>query len=302
MSFAVNSNPSSITASHNLSRASDMLQQSLGALSSGNRVNKSADDAGGLAVSYKLQAQGKRTEAGMQNIQNALSLLQDQDAKLESIGKILDRISELRTMADDITKNPGDIENYSEEFKELQLQLYNIGNQEFNGIEIFSFDDTDPTTLLKSTSVNYQKTDGSNEAVLKFGLNLGTDESGHASGSSISINITNLQFVLKPMNDPVANGLVPNLTNLSNQQIIESVERLAHVRAENGAEQNRLLTRADLTETKFNHIDAAHGRIVDTDIALESTRFAKFNILTQSSAAMSVQANRLHDIGLQLMP
>ena len=55
-------------------------------------------------------------------------------------------------------------------------------------------------------------------------------------------------------------------------------------------------------ETNYNHIDAAHGRIVDADIALESTRFAKFNIMTQSSAAMNAQANRLHDIGLQLMP
>mgnify|MGYP000011388888 FL=1 len=104
------------------------------------------------------------------------------------------------------------------------------------------------------------------------------------------------------MNDPVANGFIPSLTTLNTEQIIGSIERLAHVRTENGAEQNRLLRSAELMESNYNHIDAAHGRIVDADIALESTRFAKFNIMTQSSAAMNAQANRLHDIGLQLMP
>ena len=302
MPFAINSNPGATTASINLSRASDLLQQSLGHLSSGKRINASADDAGGIAVSYKLDAQAKRTAAGMQNIQNALSLLQDQDAKLDAAGKILDRVAELRTMSDDITKNSGDIENYSKEFNELQLQLFNIGNQQFNGIDLFSYDDTDQTSVLKSAQSSYNNSDGSTETFLKFGLNLGANEGSHSNGSNISINITNLQFVLKPMNDPVATGFIPSLTTLNTEQIIGSIERLAHVRTENGAEQNRLLRSAELMESNYNHIDAAHGRIVDADIALESTRFAKFNIMTQSSAAMNAQANRLHDIGLQLMP
>ena len=220
MPFAVNSNPSAVSASHNLSRASDLLQKSLGHISSGKRINSSADDAGGIAVSYKLDAQAKRTTAGMQNIQNALSLLQDQDAKLDSVGKILDRLAELRTMSDDITKSSGDIENYSKEFNELQLQLFNIGNQQFNGIDLFSYDDTDQTSLLKSTQSSYNNSDGSTETFIKFGLNLSANESSHSNGSNISINITNLQFVLKPVNDPVANGFIPSLTTLNTEQII----------------------------------------------------------------------------------
>ena len=302
MPFAVNSNPSAVSATHNLSRASDLLQKSLGNLSSGKRINSSADDAGGIAVSYKLDAQAKRTAAGMQNIQNALSLLQDQDAKLDSVGKILDRVAELRTMSDDITKNSSDIENYSKEFNELQFQLFNIGNEQFNGIDLFSYDDTDQTSLLKSSQSSYNNSDGTVEAFLKFALNVNANEGSRSGGSSISINITNLQFVLKPVNDPVANGFIPSLTTLNTEQIIGSIERLAHVRSENGAEQNRLLRSAELMESNYNHIDAAHGRIIDADIASESTTLAKFNILTQSSAAMNAQANRLHDIGLQLMP
>ena len=74
----------------------------------------------------------------IQNSQNALSYLQVQDASLQTVGKILDRMAELRTMAADITKNSGDIENYTKEFVELQSQLSQIRHESFNGISLFS--------------------------------------------------------------------------------------------------------------------------------------------------------------------
>ena len=77
----------------------------------------------GLAVAYKLQSSVKRTEASLNNHQNALSFLQVQDGVLEAMGDIVDRMSELRTMAADVSKNAADVENYSKEFLELQDQL-----------------------------------------------------------------------------------------------------------------------------------------------------------------------------------
>ena len=134
MPIVVNSNASATSASYNLSRANDALRKSLGRLSSGNRINSPADDAGGLAVAYKLDSKLNRTEAVIQNSQNALSFLQVQDGALATVGKVLDRMGELRTMAQDITKNSGDIENYSKEFVELQSQLSQIRQEKFNGI------------------------------------------------------------------------------------------------------------------------------------------------------------------------
>ena len=113
MPIVVNSNASATTASFNLSRANDALRKSLGRLSSGNRINNPADDAGGLAVAYKLNSKANRTSAILQNTQNALSYMQVQDSGLQTAGKIVDRMSELRVMAQDITKNSQDIENYS---------------------------------------------------------------------------------------------------------------------------------------------------------------------------------------------
>ena len=138
MPIVVNSNASATSASYNLSRANDALRKSLGRLSSGNRINSPADDAGGLAVAYKLDSKLNRTEAVIQNSQNALSFLQVQDGALATVGKVLDRMGELRTMAQDITKNSGDIENYSKEFVELQSQLSQIRQEKFNGISLFA--------------------------------------------------------------------------------------------------------------------------------------------------------------------
>ena len=138
MPIVVNSNASATEASFNLSRANDALRKSLQKLSTGKRINSPADDAGGLAVAYKLSSTIKRSYAVVQNAQNALSYLQVQDSGLKTVGNILDRMSELRVMAQDITKNAGDIENYSKEFLELQAQLNQISRETFNGISLFA--------------------------------------------------------------------------------------------------------------------------------------------------------------------
>ena len=138
MPIVVNSNASATEASFNLSKANDALRKSLSRLSSGKRITSPADDAGGLAVAYKLNSTINRSYAVIQNSQNALSYLQVQDSSLASAGKIVDRMAELRTMAQDITKNTGDIENYSKEFMELQGQLNQIQKEKFNGISLFS--------------------------------------------------------------------------------------------------------------------------------------------------------------------
>jgi flagellin len=84
-------------------------------------------------------------------------------------------------------------------------------------------------------------------------------------------------------------------------QFTDIIERLADMRAENGAEQNRINQTVDLLQNNLSNIEAAHGRIMDTDVALESTRFARHNILVQASAAMTAQANQLTNVALQLM-
>jgi len=138
MTIVINSNPTATTASNNLANASDALRKSLARLSSGQRIVSPEDDAGGLAVAYKLAAQLKRNDAIRHNVQNGISLLQVQDAALSSAGEVVSRMAELRAMAQDVTKNTGDIENYSKEFLELQMHLGQLYREKFNGVSLFA--------------------------------------------------------------------------------------------------------------------------------------------------------------------
>ena len=137
MPIVINTNTSATVASFNLARNASDLQKSLARLSSGNRIVHPSDDAGGLAVSYKLTAQVHRLDAVRQNVANGVSFLQVQDGALKVVGNILDRISELKTMSLDVTKNATDRANYDTEVTELQQQLNDIMAEKFNGVNVF---------------------------------------------------------------------------------------------------------------------------------------------------------------------
>ena len=309
MPIVVNSNVAATQASFNLSKSNDALRKSLNRLSSGNRINSPADDAGGLAVAYKLDSRLSRTEATIQNAQNGLSLLQVQDGALETVGKILDRMAELRTMASDITKNSGDIENYSKEFIELQSQINQIQKQKFNGISLFAVtNSTNMANGIVSQSKTYVSVgsggNSNNVSYTSYGRTLYTAASGSSVDGSISINIVNLQFVTDIGSNNVGgfgSTTVTSIIDISIGGFIGAIERLADMRAENGAEQNRVMNSIELLQTNMTNLEAAHGRIMDADIALESTRFAKQNVLVQAGAAMTAQANQLTNVALQLL-
>ena len=304
MPIVVNSNASATSASFNLSRANDSLRSSLERLSSGKKINRSGDDAGGLAVAYKLESKGKRTKATMQNMQNALSYLQVQDGAMQTLGNIFDRMAQLRVMAGDVTKNSGDVENYSKEFVELQLQMDQMNNQKFNGLSLFAMNGAPPSNNGTKEIVAYQKPDGSPSTYQKFGRTLQVDPSG--SGGSISINVINLEHVIsyEALAGPVklnAAGYAERITDFTISQMTDVMEKIADARAENGGEQNRVMQSLEFTEVNYVNLEAAHGRIMDTDIAAESTRFSRNNVLVQASAAMTAQANQLTNVALTLI-
>lgn len=325
MPIVVNTNSSAVSASFNLSRANDALRSSLERLSSGKRINGAGDDAGGMAVAYKLESQASRTNAMIQNTQNGLSFLQVQDGAMETIGKVVNRMAELRVMADDVTKNSGDIENYSKEFIELQIQLGQMKQQKFNGISLFAQTGHTLNGNGSKETGYYTPSDSSPLAYEKFGHTLLTSPDGLSEEGSISLNVINLEFVLSigtlsgtgsgsnvdlgglgntPGSGGVnlsSQGYITSILHVDVDQFTAVIEKIADARAENGAEQNRVMQAMELLQTNLTNMEAAHGRIVDTDIAYESTKYAKHNVLVQAGAAMTAQANQLTNIALQLL-
>ena len=324
MPIVVNSNASATSASFNLSRANDGLRKSLTRLSSGNRINNPSDDAGGLAVAYKLNAKGNRTSAILQNTQNAVSYLQVQDGSLQTAGKIVDRMSELKVMSLDITINSQDLENYSKEFIELQSQLNQVSREKFNGISLFA---SSSATSIDGVLNHFDPTEPNAE---KYGVipydtysrTVHTHDSGVRTDGFVLVNEVNFQFMLSihstnsggsgfdlgnihagnPSNTALSSGgYIRDIAEVNVSQFTDIIERIADMRAGNGAEQNRLSMTMDLLRSNLSNIESAHGRIMDTDIAVESTRFARQSVLVQASASMTSQANQLTNVALQLL-
>ena len=152
MSITINSNLAATSASLSMKRAGERLSKSLMRLSSGQRIISPADDAGGLAVGMKLQSSLRRATASMHNTQNGISFLQMQDSVLKIVGDIVDRMSELKSFYNDISKNDKDRETYNHEFHELQKELKSLKGQKFNGVSLFATLEPDNNPLKIITS------------------------------------------------------------------------------------------------------------------------------------------------------
>jgi len=284
MAVVINTNSSASYASLNLTKSSDLLQKSLARLSSGSRISTPSDDAGGLAVSMKLQAAIKRTDATATNVSNALSFLQTQAGSLKSIAAALDRMSELGTLAGDVTKSATDIANYSMEYKNLVLELNKLSSDSFNGISLFSNtagDEGNLTVWLSQDGTQTMAISTARVVAAWQGNNLvlGTAATGNLS------NITNLT-------DATGSGIA---------NVSASIQAISTLMANNGAQSSRLQFALDSLNINKVNLEAANSRIYDVDVAAETTRLARANILVQSGAAMLSQANAASQIALKLL-
>jgi flagellin len=302
MSITINTNVTSTLAALNLNKSNSMLQKSLNRLSSGKSIVSPADDAGGLAVSMKLSAALKRGEGVSKNIGNAVSFMQTQDGALSTTANILERMSELRTLADDVTKNTSDVANYNTEFQQLRNQLQNISAEKFNGISLFA----------AGTSATF----GTATAPTATQLKVYTTESGSTSGVTISLTKGALQSALNVRGATAqintgaydvtkslaaANTDTTSISSFSVNDITKAIQNVATLRANNGALTSRLQFAQQQLQTNNANIESANSRIIDVDVASESTKFARYNILVQSGSAMLAQANGLSNIALNLL-
>jgi flagellin len=286
MSVVINTNTSASLASYNLSSTNVNLQRSLNRLSSGSRINSSYDDAGGTAVSMKLSASIRRTEASLANVNNSIAFLQTQDGVLKNADKVLNRMSELAMLATDVTKSNDDLALYDTELTQLKDQLELMLNEKFNGITLFQestagqFDTgTDAVSLTVVTSHDGDQYFDITRSDLNY---ISEDLVGTDASSGMQINTT-------------ANATSAVTT------IQDAIQRLATLRAHNGAEQSRLTFAADMLSINKINLESANSRIVDVDVASESSQLARFNILQQAGTAMLAQANTASQSVLRLI-
>ena len=311
MPLTINTNSAAAKANMHLARNNDMLRKSLNRLSSGSRIVQPVDDAGGLAVSMKLESAITRLSGAQINVQNAISFLEVQDGVMDAAGKIVNRMIELKGLSEDVMKNDSDKDNYNREFQDLQMQIYDMAQVQFNGVSLFAVRDSD--SAVGDTVIIGDL--GSDNTVSVFVSAEGT------SGPTVSVNKAALLSALTIDAGDLATGQayqtkgagnVRSFAAADNSEAIDlsaisvgvftqALENIATLRADNGGTMSRLRFASDNIATTKTNMEAANGRIIDVDVAAESTRLAKYNVLIQASASMLAQANTNNDIALMLL-
>jgi len=245
-----------------------MLSKSLARLSSGSKITSPEDDAAGLAVSMRLDAQINRLNATKVNVTNAISFNQTQDGFMSKVSKALDRMSELSILSQDVIKSNADRALYQKEFDTLGAYVDDLATKDFNGVSLFG----------------------------GAALNVTTDSDGNTFSMN-GVNMTAAAYTTATAGDvSTTAGAVTALTNVK-----AAITQLATDRATVGANITRLSYTNEQLSILRENLSAANSRIKDVDVAEESTQFARYNILVQAGTAMLAQANATPQSALRLL-
>ncbi len=262
MSLRINTNVEAFNAHRQLLATSLQQSKSMEKLSSGLRINRAADDAAGLAISEKMRAQVRGLAQAGRNALDGISLIQSAEGALNEVHAIIQRVRELAVQYNNGTLSTADRAAITAEIGQLSVEVGRIikGTQ-FNSINLLS----------KPTS----------EAItLQIGANGGETISVPGAGLAGSFF------------DSVFLSGTWGAAGADIEQISTALSSVADVRATLGAYQNRLEhTIANLGVYQEN-LSAAESRIRDVDMALEMTRYTKYQILQQSGTSMLAQANQ----------
>jgi len=328
MSLNISTNTAALRAGTQLALNQRHLQKSFDRLASGTKLNSPVDDPGGLAVSMKLSAAINRISGAQNNVQNAISFMEVQDGMLDTVGKIIDRMSELKGLSSqDPMKSEQDRASYNNEFKDLQAQLYDISKQKFNGVSLFAEHTEEKNAVQAQFKGADSDADQSDNTMTIFTTAEGATGSKVSIHKSVLLSALTFHTNLQQGSDTYTNGLAGNagktgddesekfvatfatqsggdflnLADISVGVISQALENVAFLRAQNGGVHSRLAFNAEsLTQQKTN-MRAALGRMVDVDIAEETTNLAKYSVLSQASASMLAQANANTEIALMLL-
>ena len=274
MAISVLTNVTSMLAQSNLGRASGDLSESMTRLSSGLRVRSAADDAAGLAISEDFKAKTRGLNQARRNANDGVSLAQTADGSLKKIGGMLNRMRELAVQSATGTINDEQRGYLNDEFTQLKSEVDRIAaTTEFNGVSLLNGD--------SASGIDFQVGAG-NSANDRLTLALAT-----ASASAFAIN------------DNVISAASKALSTIS--ALDAAITAVSSRRGTIGAMQNRLSVTMSNLDTYSTNLEAANSRIVDVDVASETARLTKQQILVQAGASMLAQANQGPQIALSLI-
>lgn len=309
MSVVINTNTQSLFAQRALSTNTMSLQRNIERLSTGFRINRAADDAAGLSISQKMTATIRGLDKAAQNSGDGISLLQTTEGALSVIQENLQRIRELKVQADNGTNGSDELDALQNEVNERITTIDQIAQAtEFNGVALLY---NAGNITLQTGSDNGQTTtislaDGS--ATAKTGIDINIDAEANSASdaehgqlaegatNTFALNKLHVGGTIKAQDGTIAvkTGTLADLDTM--------IDNVSRMRSYSGAIQNGLESKVEFLRVASENMSAARSRIRDVDIADESSKLVKNQILQQSAAAMLGQANQSPQVALSLLP
>lgn len=282
MAMGINTNVMSINAQRQAASSQAALGTAMARLSSGLRVNTAKDDAAGLAIADRMDAQSRGMTVAIRNANDGISLTQTAEGALTNIGNMLQRMRELTVQAGNTTYTSGDVSALNKEMAQLAQEVGRIvSGTQFNGKAILGADAT--------SGFSFQ-----------IGANVSAGAAGDQTIAIASGDIFAASDLSAVVGSTSAGGLsaaVGSAATTTNSAILTAIDNALKAvnekRSSIGAIQSRFDNTIANLQTSIENQSAARGRIVDADFAAESAALSRAQILQQASTAMIAQANQV---------
>ncbi|MBX3621898.1 MAG: flagellin FliC [Rhizobacter sp.] len=275
MAMTINTNIYSLNAQRNTSSTQNTLATAMQRLSSGLRVNSAKDDAAGLAIAERMNAQVRGMNVASRNANDGISLAQTAEGAIGKVGDAIQRMRELAVQSANGTNNAADRDNLQAEFAQLNAEVNRVvTGAKFNG-----------TSLLDGTT-----------ATFAFQVGAGTAATDTITINSVDLSGTVTAVGALDISGADATGATAAITALDT-----AITTITTGRANMGAVQNRFDSVISNLATSAENLSAARGRIMDADFAAETMNLSRAQILQQAGTAMISQANQLPQQVLSLL-
>ena len=292
MALTIHTNYSSLLTQTNLNKTNNALATNQQRLGTGLRINSAADDAAGLQIATRMNAQTKGMAVALRNVSDASSLLQTADGALNEMTDIMQRMKDLATQSANGTNSDADRKSMQAEYNELGKELGNImDNTSFAGEKLFSSDPSNRTAKFND-KVNFQIGATSAETLE---LNV---------SSGVASLATSLSGISAPFSDSTVSG--SEITTVSGAQnmidkLTGALDKVGELRGQFGANINRLNHTANNLANIKDNTEMARGRIMDADFASESAMMSKNSMLMQSGISMLKQTGQMPSMVMSLL-
>ncbi len=275
MALSINTNVASLNAQRNLAGSQGKLATSMQRLSSGLRINSAKDDAAGLGISDRMTAQIRGLNQAQRNANDGISLAQTAEGAMQETTNLLQRMRELAVQSANGTNTTADRTSINDEFSQLQAEIDRISsNTTFNG-----------QTLL----------DGG------FSAGLGTFQVGADAGQYVSFAIGSMDGVALGVDVGTITASTQAAASGAIAAIDTAIGTVDTNRGALGAVQNRFESTISNLANISENLSAARSRIMDADIAQETSSMTKYNIMQQAGVSILAQANQAPNLAMSLL-